>query len=232
MTLNILQLCAGKGSRFADFTETPKPFIDVNGKQMFTYALDSLNIPEGTDVRYHLLFQEKHVSTYNPQYKDATVYSIDYYTDGAATSASHVIANSEYIDEQWLIVDCDFVLNLDFNSFRSETVDRSVILVEPSQWDKKSSYSCVDETMRVHGVAEKQPISKFRNTGQYHFQSGTIFMEAYNFFKNSDMTSEGEFYIAPLYNYIIQSGKTVKAFEVNKFNPIGTPKDYLGFIND
>ena len=232
MTLNILQLCAGKGSRFADFTETPKPFIDVNGKRMFTYALDSLNIPDETDVRYHLLFQEKHVSVYNPQYKDATVYSIDYYTDGAATSASHVIENSEYIDEPWLIVDCDFVLDLDFNSFRNETVDRSVILVEPSQWDKKSSYSCVDETMRVHGVAEKQPISKFRNTGQYHFESGIIFMEAYNFFKNSDMTSEGEFYIAPLYNYIIQSGKTVKAFEVNKFNPIGTPKDYLGFIND
>ena len=232
MTLNILQLCAGKGSRFADFTETPKPFIDVNGKSMFTYALDSLNIPKGIDVRYHLLFQEKHISAYNPHYKDATVYSIDYYTDGAATSASHVIANSDYINEEWLIADCDFVLNLDFSKFKTETNNKSVILVEPSQWDKKSSYSCVDETMRVYGVAEKQPISKFRNTGQYHFESGTIFMEAYNFFKNSDMTSEGEFYIAPLYNYIIQSEKVVQAFVVNKFNPIGTPKDYLGYIDD
>ena len=86
--------------------------------------------------------------------------------------------------------------------------------------------------MNIHGVAEKQPISKFRNTGQYHFESGSIFTEAYEFFKNSDLTSEGEFYIAPLYNYIIQSGKSVRAFEVNKFNPIGTPKDYLGYVND
>ena len=57
MTINILQLCAGKGSRFADFTEIPKPFIDVNGKLMYTYALDSLSV-QSIDVRYHLLFQK------------------------------------------------------------------------------------------------------------------------------------------------------------------------------
>lgn len=230
MKLNILQLCAGKGSRFADYSDVPKPFIDVNGKQMFKYALDSLNILDDIDVRYHLLFQEKHINEYNPTYKDAVIYSIDHYTDGAATSASKVIFNSEYINEPWLIVDCDFVLDLDFKSFTNNTDKCSVILVEQSQWDKKSSYSCVDDYMNVYGVAEKQPISKFRNTGQYHFQSGAIFMEAYNFFKNSDLTSEGEFYIAPMYNYIIQSEKSVKAFEVNKFNPIGTPKDYIEYV--
>lgn len=231
MTINILQLCAGKGSRFADFSETPKPFIDVNNKPMYEYALDSLSVPEHIDVRYHLLFQEKHVEKYNPQYKDATVETINYYTDGAATSASHVISKSEYIDEQWLITDCDFVLDLDFNAFTKNTNECSIVLVEHCQWDKKSSYSCVDSNMRVYGIAEKQPISKFRNTGQYHFQSGKLFMEAYDFLKESDMTSEGEFYIAPLYNYIIQTDNLVKAFEVDSFNPIGTPKDYLGYID-
>ena len=232
MALNILQLCAGKGSRFADFTEIPKPFIDVKGQRMFEYALESLDIDPSADVRYHFLFQEHHISQYNPRYKGGNIKSINHYTDGAATSGAYVIEKSEYINEPWLIVDCDFVLDLDFNSFLSQSSDCSVVFVEHSQWDKKSSYSCVDDTMRVHGVAEKQPISKFRNTGQYHFESGSVYMEAYNFFKNSDMTSEGEFYIAPLYNYIIQSGRIVKAFEVKKFNPIGTPKDYLGFIND
>lgn len=231
MTLNILQLCAGKGSRFVEFSDTPKPFIDVNGKQMFTYALDSLSINDDADVRYHFLFQETHIEKYSPNYKDGIVSSIDYYTDGAATSAAHVIKNSEYINEPWLIADCDFVLDLDFNSFLEHTVDCSVVLVQPSQWDKKSSYSCVDDNMRVYGIAEKQPISKFRNTGQYHFQSGALFMESYDFFKASDLTSEGEFYIAPLYNYIIQSDNIVQAFEVNDFNPIGTPKDYLGYVD-
>lgn len=231
MTLNILQLCAGKGSRFADYSDVPKPFIDVNGKQMFTYALDSLSIDNDADVRYHFLFQESHIEKYSPNYKDGIISSIDYYTDGAATSASYVIKDSEYINEPWLIADCDFVLDLDFDLLLERTTDCSVVLVQPSQWDKKSSYSCVDNNMRVYGIAEKQPISKFRNTGQYHFQSGKLFMEAYDFFKASDLTSEGEFYIAPLYNYIIQSGNIVQAFEVNDFNPIGTPKDYLGYVD-
>ena len=123
------------------------------------------------------------MNEYNPTYKDGIIYTIDYYTDGAATSANHVISNSDYIDEPWLIVDCDFVLDLNFKSLMESTDNCSVVLVENSPWDKKSSYSCVDDYMNIHGVAEKQPISKFRNTGQYHLKAVLFLQKHTNFLK-------------------------------------------------
>ena len=61
--LNVLQLCAGKGTRFKSMIDIPKPFIDVNGSPMFKSAIDSLGFKT---ARIHHLFQETHIKEYNP----------------------------------------------------------------------------------------------------------------------------------------------------------------------
>lgn len=232
MTINVLQLCAGKGSRFAGYSPNPKPFIGVNGNPMFKVAFDSMQL---TNIRQHYLFQEAHIEHYNPsQYlnDEATIHSIDGYTDGAATSASYVISQSEYKDEPWIILDCDFILDYDVNKFLETTNSCSVVLIEEHPYDIKSSYSCVDSDMNVYGVAEKQVISRYRNTGQYHFESGILFEEAYRFYKDNNILALGELYIAPLYNYIIQNGHKVKGCPVNKFTSLGTPDALEKYLND
>lgn len=217
--INVLQLAAGQGSRFKDYTDTPKPFIFVDDKPMFQTAYDSLGL---TDVRYHLLCQEKHVELYHPElYIPGTIlHTLDHYTDGAATSAYSVIAYSPFKHEPWLIIDCDFIMYwnpvLPANS--------SACLVEKKQWDIKSSYSAIVDN-NIVAIAEKQPISEYRNTGQYLFETGDLFCEAYEFYKEHKLLSNGEFYIAPLLNYIIQNGNIVKALEVEEYIPIGTPAD-------
>jgi NDP-sugar pyrophosphorylase family protein len=227
--VNILQLCAGKGSRFAKYTNIPKPFINVNGVPLFKAGLESIKI----DWRTHCLFQEEHIKKYNPsQYVDAIIHSIDGYTDGAASSAYYVISQSEYRSEPWLIIDCDFILEYNPSDFLKKSTEHSVIMVEKYPYDLKSSYTCVDSDMNVYGVAEKQVISKYRNTGHYHFQSGDIFCEAYKFYKDNNILSSGEFYISPLYNYLIQNGHSVKASEVDKYISLGIPEELEKYLND
>lgn len=229
--LNILQLCAGKGSRFAEYSSTPKPFLDVHGKPMFVAALESLGAID--NVRNHFLFQERAIKQHNPsQYIEGIFYGIDHYTDGAATSAAYVIRNSQYRHEPWLIIDCDFIVSYDSTKF-NELYDKSnCIFVQKKSFDVKSSYSCIDENFNVLGVAEKQPISKYRNSGQYHWVSGDVFIESYDFYSDNGLVSLGEYYTAPLYNYAIQKGIPTVAIEVNKFTPIGTPIDYERYINE
>lgn len=231
--INVLQLCAGQGSRFREFSNIPKPFLDVGGLPMFVAALNSLKFNKNDNVRYHFLFQQSHIDQYNPmQYVDGTIHSINHYTNGAATSAAFVISNSVYRHEEWMTIDCDFILQYDKGYFLDETRHASVILAEEYQWDLKSSYCCVDERCNVYGVAEKQPISKYRNTGLYHWKSGDIFMDAYNFYNNNNLLTNGEFYVAPLYNHAIQNGHQVKISVVDKYTAIGTPSDYLKYTNN
>jgi NDP-sugar pyrophosphorylase family protein len=229
--LNVLQLCAGKGSRFAEYSNTAKPFLNVKGNPMFVAAIDSLNL--GSDVRYHFLFQERAIKQYNPsQYVDGIIHKIDHYTDGAATSAAYVIRDSEYRNEPWLIVDCDFIVSYDSEKFKKMCDTNNCIFVQHRPYDVKSSYSCVDKDMNVLGVAEKQMISEYRNSGQYHWVSGDVFIESYDFYSDNGLVSLGEYYTAPLYNYAIQKGVPTVAIPVDSFTPIGTPIDYERYINE
>lgn len=225
--INVLQLAAGKGSRFADYSNLPKPFIDVDGMPMFVRAFESLGLQ---NVRYHILFQQDHINLYNPQQyvPHATIHAIDHYTDGAATSANHVISNSEYKNQPWLIIDCDFIIHWDMHTLPA----CSAVFVEEHAWDVKSSYSKIDQDGNIICIAEKQPISQYRNTGHYYWESGNLFCESYNFYKSNDIKILNEFYISPLYNYAIQTGYKVKPVVVNKYLPIGTPADLEKYLNE
>jgi len=222
--INVLQLAAGQGSRFKDYTDVPKPFIDIDGEPMFYKAFKSMGLNR---VRYHILCQESHIEKYDPSKYVDVVHTIDHYTDGAATSAYSVIAYSPFKHEQWLIIDCDFILVGEVN-----LPNASAIVVEQYPWDIKSSYSYVDTYNTVMCVAEKQCISQWRNTGQYLFESGELFCEAYEFYRDNKLLSNGEFYIAPLYNYIVQSGYDVTALKIARYVPIGTPDDLEKYLNE
>lgn len=231
--LNVLQLCAGKGTRFKSMIDIPKPFIDVNGSPMFKSAIDSLGFKT---ARIHHLFQETHIKEYNPaQYvsEHHVIHTIDYYTDGAATSAASVVRDSEHRHEPWLIVDCDFMFNAPYNSEDFESMlnssNESVSMVQYNPWDLACSYACIDGK-KMLGVAEKQPISKYKNTGHYHWASGDMLIDAYDFYLKNNLVSKGEFYMAPLYNYLIQNDIPCSVYITEGFSPIGTPKDYQEYI--
>jgi len=218
--VNILMLAAGAGSRFSkEGWSVPKPLLTVNNGPMFIHALQSLKIMN--TCNYHFIFQQDVIENYNPsQYIsfEHTIHSINGITDGAATTAYNVIKND--LNSSWLIIDCDFVI-------KSKNIildDISGIFVEKFPYDTKASYSYVQD-QNILCVAEKQLISTWRNAGLFYWNSGKLFEDCYLEMRNLDIKVNGEFYISPLYNIAIANNNPVKPIFIDKFIPIGTPKD-------
>lgn len=215
--INVLMLAAGRGSRFSNVTKLPKPFIDINNEPMFVHALKGIGLQ---NANYHFLFQKSVAYEYNPQkYVDGKIHTIDSYTDGAATSAYNVISKSENKSQGWLIVDCDGIINWN----KKFDIRFSGILTDTHPWDPRSSYSYVDNNGNILCTAEKQCISRYRNTGQYYWNTGDLFCECYEFYKHHNILTLNEYYISTLYNVAIQLGETVKNIPVNRYDSVGTP---------
>lgn len=87
------------------------------------------------------------------------------------------------------------------------------------------SFAQINENYDVLQVAEKHRISNFCSTGLYHFQSTSLYIEAFETYKFDRKT---EMYIMPLYNYLIQKNYKVKGRVINDGEYIiaGTPAEY------
>ena len=88
-------------------------------------------------------------------------------------------------------------------------------------------------TQSVKFTAEKQAISKYCCSGIYYFRFCSDFYKVFEKYKNEnpDNLQGGEYYIAPMYNYLISDGKDIR-YTVIKDDEIffcGTPKEYIDF---
>ncbi|MFQ1933226.1 hypothetical protein ACK350_07115 [Aeromonas veronii] len=86
-----------------------------------------------------------------------------------------------------------------------------------------------DEFGRVVKTAEKQEISNYCCTGLYSFSYFSDLKNAYNAAKNDRaLVHNNEYYIAPLYNYLIKQGYLVNFTIIERRDVIfcGTPDEY------
>ena len=84
----------------------------------------------------------------------------------------------------------------------------------------------------VKKVAEKERISNYCSNGLYYFKSFKIFKDAYeNELESFD--EESELFVAPLYNNIIKSEKSVYMREIPAKSTVfcGTPQEYESILN-
>lgn len=92
-----------------------------------------------------------------------------------------------------------------------------------------SSLSNVIET------AEKKEISNFCSTGIYYFKQSSDFMDAYGS-NQGGINQDGvkELYVAPLYNKLIQEGKTIKVNVIGRNEVVfcGVPQEYEDYLKD
>ena len=98
---------------------------------------------------------------------------------------------------------------------------------------KNWSYAKVSPgTTKVIETAEKEEISDNCSTGVYYFKKLNLFYEAYDYFNKNNLNRH-EFYVAPLYNYLIQLKKDVRIYTVPLENIMfcGVPEEYIEFIN-
>ena len=229
--MKILIPMAGEGSRFAKEGYTfPKPLIDVRGKPMIQLVVENLDF----DCEYVFLVRKKHLEKFDGLLETlqritngrCSIVEVDGLTEGAASTA--LLAEKHIdCDESLLIANSDQFIQYEpknFNTLKSLT-NLDAIVFTFNAVHPKWSFVKTNSRGFVTEVAEKKPISDIATCGIYWYRKGSDFVKYAKQMIEKDIRVKNEFYIAPVYNQLIQDGKTLVPFYVNKMWGIGTPED-------
>lgn len=230
---------AGLGSRFA--TEgyvTPKPLIQVSGKEMIIQA--ALCAPKDDD--WVFLCRKEHIEDFNidkilkDAFPMAKIISIDKTTEGQACTCllgKDVIA----MDEPLFIGACDNGMVWDKEEY-TRTLDGGADLIVWTFSEKASlktnpkawGWVDTDGDQNVKNVSVKVPISDdpYHDQaviGAFTFRSGNVFVDIVNELIRKNIRVNNEFYLDSCANVALDMGLKVKAFKTRHYIGWGTPND-------
>lgn len=211
---------AGEGSRFASAGYMmPKPLIEARGVPMIFRVADMF-----PDERRIVVCQkafEKEVQ----EASNSEVIPITKLTEGAALSVlcAEALVND---DDPVVVVNSDNIILNGVGDFLRNVGDADGSILTFKVASGPWSYARV-RGERVVQVAEKTPISDNATAGVYYFKSWRILRTAVCRMIAANDRFNGEFYLAPAYNYMIGAGMTVTNFTIPKQNfvSLGTPAD-------
>lgn len=243
--MRIIVPMAGRGKRFADHGfETPKPFIEIAGKPMFLWALDSLLAFEFSALI--LVVLEEHekefsVSKLVKNYLESAqgqlgtvrgkiqVLTIPEVTEGQLCT---VLAAKTWLnrEEDVLIAASDTYIR---GNLARDIQNRpgdcagiiSVIDLPGEQW----SFAQTDENGRVVQVAEKQRISNHASTGLYYFSKGGDLVSIGEKMIRDGERTRGEYYVIPVYQKMIEAGQQILISPATEMWDMGTPEAKAAF---
>ena len=240
--INIVIPMAGEGSRFKNAGYlAPKPMININNKKMIELVVN--NIKPNREHRFIFICQSQHL-------KETTLYTvlknlsqnciileIDKVTAGAAET---VLKSQEYInnDSQLMIANCDQWIDININDYLNlldgNELDGMIMTMTAN--DNKWSYLRLNEDKKVVEVREKEVISTEASVGIYNFSRGKDFCAAAIKMIEDNNHSMGEFYVAPVYNYLINQNSAVIGHynigeEFKGMYGLGIPKDLERFMS-
>ncbi|MFH1427394.1 MAG: glycosyltransferase family 2 protein [Patescibacteria group bacterium] len=254
--MKIVLPIAGRGSRFKAQADRnpeynkPKPIVDVKGYPMVRWATGSLPFVKhpGQEISGNLIVEPEDIIIIALKEHDnenniglilkeiygegVKIIFLDEVTRGAAETA---LQAKDYInnDEPVLISDSDHYFDgraLARVIEENPGIDGLIPVFEVTDGNPKWSFSRLGEDGYVDLVAEKQPISKWANIGGYYFGCGKDFVKIAEDSINNNELTNNEYYIAPMYNKIIQNGGKVKLAFPKYVYGLGTPEDLEYFI--
>jgi dTDP-glucose pyrophosphorylase len=230
---------AGRGSRFASAGYTkPKPLLDIHGVPMYKVVFANLIdetirsvtfiIPQAWGLSESLKSLTKDSSVV------VNVIEIDYVTEGPAASVELAM---RYLvpDLPVVTANSDQYINAslaEFYQMVQEPENDGVILCMNAT-DPKWSYVRIDASGLVVEVREKVVISNLATIGIYGFRSARIMQDAFEAMKSVGDRTNGEYYLAPAYNYIVKDGGSVRVMELGSLSQavfgLGVPSDFEEF---
>jgi dTDP-glucose pyrophosphorylase len=238
--LNIVIPMAGAGSRFlnAGYKE-PKPLIKIHGRPMIEVVIN--NLRPKCDHKFIFICQKEHAEKYRLEHflntwaPGSKVIMIQGLTDGAACT---VLKAKEFINStnELMIANSDQYVDIDVNKYlsygSSQNLDGLIMSMQAS--DPKWSYAKVGEDGIVTEVVEKEVVSNNATVGIYNFRSGKDFVDAAEEMISMNMRVNGEFYVAPVYNHLIEKGRRIGLYSIGSVGDgmygLGIPEDLERFL--
>ncbi|WP_108396248.1 glycosyltransferase family 2 protein [Devosia submarina] len=236
--LNIVVPMAGHGSRFAKAGYTaPKPLIPIHGVPMIRLVID--NLRPSMDHRFIFLCQAAHIEQFALDKRlcawapGAEVRSVAAVTEGAACT---VLLARDLIDsdEPLMIANCDQYIDVAIDEYLQAAAAPDGMIMTMIDKDPKWSFVGFDQSGRVSQVVEKQVISDQATVGIYNFTRGRDFVSAADAMIAKDLRVNNEFYVAPVYNELIELGAEIGTYSIGAaaqgMHGLGIPADLDAFL--
>lgn len=220
--LNIVIPMAGRGSRFVkEGYDLPKPLIPVHGIPMIQVVCN--NLKPDCDHRFIFLCLKEHVEEFAIDRKlyelepSSEIVVVDQVTEGAACT---VLLAKSLIDNSCplMIANSDQWVDVNINHYLQAMIDGSFDGFIMTMWSDHSKWSYVrlNNKNEVIQVVEKQVVSNEATVGIYNYAQGCYFVEAAENMIASNLRINGEFYVAPAYDQLINGGHPIGYFNIGK----------------
>lgn len=233
--MNFVIPMAGLGSRFQNAGYAlPKPLIPAHGKTLLEWSIDSLPLELCSNLiiialqdhcqQYPLVkFIEDKYNHLNPQ-----ILQLSQPTNGQAET---VFLSQHLWDhaQELLIFNADTAFISPTLAHTLKTHASDGILATFTSNSPKYSYAQTNAQGIVTQTAEKIVISNQALNGLYHFTHTHHFIETFTHHRDNNLRYNNEFYIAPMYNYLIQQGKPFILHPIEQNFILGTPEELLQF---
>ena len=211
----------------------PKPLIEILGKPMIQRVIENITtniefkkiifiVKQDDCEKYHLDQTLRLLSPSAP-----ITIKVRGETQGALCSVLLAI-DSIFDDEPLIIANADQIFDGGVaevvTSFISSSFDAACLAFDSvhPRW----SYVRLNQSGNVVEAAEKRPISRNAIAGLYLYRSGKEFIQnSMNTIKNGSST-DGKYFISPVFNEYVLSGKAVGCFLIDnqRFHSFYTPQ--------
>ena len=240
MSIQLIIPMAGRGARFTERGYTKiKPMLPIAKFTMIEVVLQNLLSPivETVTIVTRTEIAENYAlrSLLEGKYPKVTIVTLDAMTSGPASTVMEAFKSIDPL-KPILIANSDQYIDIDFqaslNEFLGSDLDGFIWGMEDQ--DPKWSYVAIDDLGFASEVKEKQVISNIATCGVYAFKSGRLFEFAYSKMVECDDKTNGEFYVAPTYNYLIKNAYRIGVANLGPtsliMHGLGTPEDYEAFL--
>ena len=225
---------AGKSFEKAGY-KFPKFLVDIAGKPMIQWVVENIN----SDAKFIYIVTERDYNDYNLKYmlplltKNCEIVRVNKPTEGApqtVLAAENLIDN----DKQLAIINSDQFLDWNSNEFfyamAADECDGGVVTFESTH--PMYSFVKVNEDGFISECAEKKPISRHATAGVYYFRRGSDFIVGAKEMMQKEITTNGQYFICPVYNELIGKNFKIRKFDIKKMWSFAVPEEIEYFVKD
>lgn len=231
----ILVPISGEGSRFPrEKWMFPKPMIRIDDRSIIEWTMDCLDY--ATDAELIFIVRREHVQEFaidafliekfGPQIK---IVVAETKTDGAVSTC--LLAKDYIKHDAPLFIHCSDVF-FEPSVPHCWTSEHDGVIFTFKSNSPSYSYSKNGDDGLITEVAEKKVISDQASAGLYWFKRGRDFIDAAEKMIKEDRRTNGEFFICPLYQLMIEEGKKIAPMQVDKMHIFGSENEFKFFTEN
>lgn len=232
--MNVIIPIATKEPKFEKgYHNRPRPLVTVAGCPLIKWVTECVGDIE-IDISYTFVVLESHIYSYNIDkylkdifHDDIDVVSVSGETDGAARTVLE--AESHISDNGLLILLGDQYIEMNLHEYISERSNVDGLIPIFKSNNPAWSYAATSRGRVVSRVAEKKVISSNATAGAYYFANGLDFVIGAKRMVDKGITTNGLFYVCPVYNELIEMSKRVEVMPVKKVRKLSSPADVRQF---